>query len=575
MKTIKKLNQETINLISAGEVIESPSDILKELLENSIDANATEITVKIRNSGVDLLEIKDNGTGISEDDLKICTQRHTTSKLENIDDIYNLDTFGFRGEALASINAISKLEITSADNLNGKGYILKEGNTFSVACPKGTTIKVEDIFYNVPVRKKFLKSKAQEFSKLYNTFLEFVIQYPNIRFHFNSEKKDEIFSSTTQDKRYEQIFGKDILTKVEKIDAKNEFLKIKGIITKPSNYFFYPNNYLYINKRAVYSTSISKLIQKCYKDYLMVQQKPFFVLFIELDSKTLDVNVHPKKRLVKIQNEFIFNLKLKEIIENTLFPKSDHEQKPASTSQNLHYFLDDKETEKSTNILKSEIPEIIYQLRDNNVQSILSPPVSNIKKICLSNHEIREIIGQLFETFIVCRTPEGLLLIDQHAAEERINLEKNRRLYESEFKVQSLVIPKTLDFISESQKEFIKQNKSLLLSLGFTIESKDNTFILTTIPEFLEHYFDHTFFLNILNEIEDTKNFDLSRIKEKILKLKSCKESIKANEQLSISKIYQLIERLDQCKDKGICAHGRPTYLLLNRKELEKMFKRV
>lgn len=572
---IKKLSQETINLISAGEVIESPSDILKELLENAIDAGATEIIVKIKNAGIDLLEVKDNGTGISEEDLEICTQRHTTSKLENIDDLYSLDTFGFRGEALASINAISQLEIISADNVNGKGAALKDAKIFSVACPKGTTIKVENIFYNVPVRKKFLKSKAQEFSKVYNTFLEFVIQYPKIRFQFISEKKEDVFASTTQDKRYEQVFGKDTLTKVKVIDTKNEFLKINGIITKPSDYFFYPNNYLYINKRAVYSTQISKLIQKCYKDYLMVQQKPFFVLFIELDSKTLDVNVHPKKRLVKIQNEFIFNLKLKEIIESSLFPKGVPDQNLEGAPKNIHHFLDNKESQESTNILKSEIPEIMYRFNDKDIQTTISVPENKPKMAQLSNYEIREIIGQVFDTFIVCKTQEGLLLIDQHAAEERINLEKNRRIYEKEFRVQSLMIPKTLDFISESQKEFIKKNKSLLVSLGFTIEPKGKDFVLTTIPEFLEHYFDHTFFLDILNEIEETNDFDISRIKEKILKLKSCKESIKANEQLSISQIYQLIEKLDKCKDKGICAHGRPTYLLLDRKELEKMFKRI
>lgn len=572
---IKKLSQETINLISAGEVIESPSDILKELLENSIDAIATEIIVKIRNSGIDLLEIKDNGTGISEEDLKICTQRHTTSKLENINDLYSLDTFGFRGEALASINAISQLEIISADNVNGKGCAFKDGKTSSVACPKGTTIKVENIFYNVPVRKKFLKSKAQEFSKVYNTFLEFVIQYPKIRFQFISEKKEESFISTTPDKRYEQVFGKDILTKVKKIDTKNEFLKIKGIITRQDHYFFYPNNYLYINKRAVYSAQISKLIQRCYKDYLMVQQKPFFVLFIELDSKTLDVNVHPKKRIVKIQNEFIFNLKLKEIIESTLFSKDSLNQRPPEVNKNIRDFLGKYDTQEQSNTLKSDIPEIIYNLKEKNTQTTISVPENKSKKICLGNFEIREIIGQLFDTFIVCKTQEGLLLLDQHAAEERINLEKNRHLYETDFKVQSLMIPKPLDFISESQKEFIKKNKSLLISLGFTIEPKGNGLALTTIPEFLEHYFDHTFFLDILNEIEETNDFDISRIKEKILKLKSCKESIKANEQLSISQIYQLIEKLDKCKDKGICAHGRPTYLLLNRKELEKMFKRI
>ena len=572
---IKRLSQETINLISAGEVIESPSDILKELLENAIDASAKNIIVKIKSSGIDLLEIKDDGMGISKDDLEICTQRHTTSKLEKIDDIYSLETFGFRGEALASINAISQMEIISSDNYDGKGYCLKEGTIKAAACPKGTTIRVENIFYNVPVRKKFLKSKAQEFSKIYNTFLEFVIQYPEIRFQFISEKKEEIYQNATLENRYIQVFGKDILTKVKTIDTENDFLKIKGIITRQDNYFFYPNNYLYINKRPVYSTQISKLIQKCYKDYLMVQQKPFFVLFIELDSKTLDINVHPKKRLVKIQNEFIFNTKLKEIIENTLFQKGTPDNKTFKNPKTTHYFLGRFEANEQTTILKSDISEIIYNLKEKNTQTTISVPESKSKKFYLDNFEIREIIGQLFDTFIVCKTQDGLLLIDQHAAEERINLEKNRQLYETDFRVQSLVVPKPLNFISESQKEFILQNKSLLIGLGFTIEINGKDFILTTIPEFLEHYFDYTLFLDIINEIEETNDFDISIIKEKILKLKSCKESVKANEQLSISQIYQLIENLNKCQDKVICAHGRPTFILLNRKELEKMFKRI
>jgi len=572
---IKRLSQETINLISAGEVIESPSDILKELIENAIDASAKSIIVKIKSAGIDLLEIKDDGIGISRDDLEICTQRHTTSKLEKIDDLYSLDTFGFRGEALASINAISQMEIITSNNSEGKGYSLKEGDISPVACPKGTTIKVENIFYNVPVRKKFLKSKAQEFSKIYNTFLEFVIQYPEIRFQFISDKKEEVYSNTTQENRYTQVFGKDILIKTKSINTENDFLKIKGLITKPDNYFFYPNNYLYINKRPVYNIQISKLIQKCYKDYMMIQQKPFFVLFIELNSNTLDVNVHPKKRIVKIQNEFIFNTKLKETIENTLFPKSTVGPKSTDNLGNICEFLDAIDPKSPTVLLKSEIPQIIYNLKEKETQTKISIPQNKNPKIYLGDYEIREIIGQLFNTFIVCNTQEGLLLIDQHAAEERINLEKNRNLYENNFRVQSLVIPKKLDFISLSQNEFIKQNKSLLVSLGFTIESKENDLILTTIPEFLEHYFDHTFFLDILNNIEETNDFDILKIKDRILKLKSCKESIKANDPLSVSQIYQLIENLEKCKDKSICAHGRPTHILLNKKELEKMFKRI
>ncbi len=568
---IKRLDEKTINLISAGEVIESPSDIIKELIENSIDANSDSIVLKIKSSGIDLIEIKDNGDGISKDDLELCTQRHTTSKLEKIDDLYSIDTLGFRGEALASINAISQMEINTSKTNNGKAYCLNNEKIIETSSTKGTTIKIENIFFNVPVRKKFLKSKATEFSKLYTTFLEFVIQYPNIRFQFISEKKNETFQKASQEERFIQVFGKDILTKTKIINSKKDFLTIKGIITKPDNYFFYPNNFLYINKRAVYSTQINKLILKCYKDYLMIQQKPFFVLFIELNPKTIDINVHPKKRHIKIQNEYLFNSELKDIIENTLFSKAAKE----TTETKTHYFLDDK----APPLLKDNIKEPNHfqdiQLASENksTQNYLSN-IEKKKKITLNNYEIKEIICQIFDTFIVCKTNEGILLIDQHAAEERINLEKNRIAYLEQFKIQNLVIPKKLDFISHAQKEFIQKNKKLLRALGFFMETKNDNIYLTAIPEFLKHYFDHHFFLEMLQDIENTNDFDTDTIKQKILKLKSCKESIKANEPLTISQMYLLIEELDTCKDKWICAHGRPTFLLLNKKELEKMFKR-
>jgi len=568
---IRKLNQETINLISAGEVIEAPCDILKELLENAIDANATEINIKIKASGTELLEIKDNGTGISKADLATCIERHTTSKLEKIDDLYSLNTFGFRGEALASINAISKMEIKTSTTEDGKGFLLKENLVSSIVCQKGTTISVNDIFYNVPVRKKFLKSKSQEFSKLYNTFLEFVIQYPKIRFQFISEKKNETFSNTTQENRYLQVFGSEVISKTKLFNIKSDFFNISGIITKPESYFFYPNNYIYINKRPVYSAQITKAISKCYKDYLMIQQRPFFVLFIELNSKTIDINIHPKKRQIKIQNEILFINQFKQAIEGNLFPKSNKE------TQSIKSIYESIGADFKNNLdLKEPKPVMDYsEPKEKDAPVKIVPAIKQPPKIYLDRFEIREIIGQLFDTFIICKTPDGLLLIDQHAAEERINLEKNRRLYENDFKIQNLVIPKRLDFISFSQKEFILKNKKLLENLGFKIKHLEDALFLETIPEFLEHYFDHTFFLDVLEDLEDGADFNLNRIKDKILKLKSCKESIKANDVLTISQIYSLIQNLNKCVDKTICAHGRPTYILLNKKELEKMFKRI
>ena len=302
--SINKLDSKTINLISAGEVIEGPSDILKELIENAIDSGADSIYIKVKSSGVDSIEVKDNGSGITKEDLKICLERHTTSKLTKIEDLYSIESFGFRGEALASIDAVSKVTIITSTNNNGEGYILKNKEISEQTTTKGTNIKVEDLFYNLPVRKKFLKSKAFEFSKLYNNFLAFAIQNPQIKFHFNSERKNVVFTKTSKINRLIQIFGKGI-DRALSIDLENKFFSVKGIVADPRFNFPFPS-FLFINNRYVYDSKIYRVIKESYKDYLMIQQNPFFILFLYINPKTIDVNIHPKKKFIRLQNEILF-----------------------------------------------------------------------------------------------------------------------------------------------------------------------------------------------------------------------------------------------------------------------------
>jgi len=568
---IKTLDSKTIALISAGEVIESPADVLKELIENSIDAGAKSVSITIKNSGLDLIEVKDDGLGISRQDLPLAIERHATSKLEKIDDLYSLDTFGFRGEALASINAISKLTISSSDNDLGFGYLLEDNKVSKSQLSKGTIVSVNNLFYNVPVRKKFLKSNASEFSKLYTTFLEFVLLNPDLRFQFLSEKKNEVYAKTTREGRYVQVFGKDILFKTTKLNITNQFFSLNGIICKPTNYFYFPSNFLYINRRPVYSQQISKAVADCYKDYLMIQQKPFFVLFFELDKKAIDINVHPKKRTVKIQNEFVLLANLKEELKAVLFKddKKEHLQEPITS------YIDTQKEIKP--LVKQEISYPTMEVKttqsfQDSLYSTTQPVTYGLK---LGRHKIKAVLGQILNTYIVCESEDGLLLIDQHAAEERINLEKNREEYLDYVKTQKLITPQTLANLNPEAIDFILKNKKVFQQLGFTIEKSGNTLLLTTIPEFLERYFNIDFFYEVLKTIEQSPKDNIAKLKDKILKLKSCKESVKANEQLSFSKISSIIKKLDECKDKDVCAHGRPTTIVLNKKELEKMFKRV
>lgn len=575
---IKKLSKETINLISAGEVIEGPSDVLKELLENSVDAKSSNISVNIKGSGIDLIEINDDGCGILKEDLTICLEKYTTSKINDVSDLYHINTFGFRGEALSSIDAISVLEIITSTTEDGKGYHLSKNNIKEISRKKGTTIKINDLFYNVPVRKKFLKSKSLEYSKLYNVFLSSVLTNPHITYKFNSEKKNVIFPKTDFENRFLQVFGNEIKSKIIKIDFENEFFSAKGYITNPSNPIYLSSNFLFINNRYVFSPQIYKAITDSYKDYLMIQQKPFFVLFLNFKSDTLDVNVHPKKRVVKLLNETLFLVEFKKKLSNILddflgksLPKTNYNSLKDFVSYDDNF---NKSKPVSSNQFISQTPSFSQKNVFNHSQKYFSEkPTFFDEKITLFEHTITNILGQLHKTFIVCETTNGFILIDQHAAAERINLEKNREKYKK-FERQNLISKISLDFLSPFQKDLLKKYKNKINELGFSYTLEDKVYYLTTVPIFLNKVFDKNIFVNFLNDLENENN-EIYKLKDNLLKLKSCKESLKANQEISIFEQKKIITELNNCSDKGICAHGRPTIIFISLKDIDKLFKRV
>ncbi len=576
---IKKLSKETINLISAGEVIDGPSDVLKELIENSVDAKATEILIEVKNSGIDLINIKDNGVGILKEDLKVCLEKYTTSKLETIDDLYSLDSFGFRGEALSTIDAVSKLKIISSTNKDGSGFVLEYNNISEISASQGTNIIIEDLFYNVPVRKKFLKSTSSEFSKIYEVFLANVLLNPDITFKFISEKKNVVFSKTTLENRYIQIYGSNITSKTVPINVNNDFFTLTGILTNPTNSIYLSTNFLFINKRFVFSPQIYKTITSAYKDYLMIQQKPFFILFITLNSNTIDVNVHPKKRVVKLQNEMLFLIELKKELSKILdgflgksLPVTNYNSLSDFVSFNKSITYNS--TESTNNFKSNGATEFINKSQKNLfADAEFKNNFSGINKINLFEFELSKILGQINNTFIVCETKDGMLLVDQHAADERINLEKNRKQYDFVEK-QSLISEILLDGLSERYIEILNNKPNIFEKIGFSYIFKNNNFYLKSIPLFLNRYFDKNVFVNILKDIDEGTD-DVLKLKDNLLKLKSCKESIKGNQLLSFTEQVNLIRKLNECSDKGICAHGRPTIIFVSIKDLEKGFKRI
>jgi DNA mismatch repair protein MutL len=616
MNKIKKLDSKTINLISAGEVIENPSDIIKELIENSIDANSDNISLIIKNSGFDLIEVKDNGSGISKEDLEICLEKYTTSKIKNIDDLYSINSFGFRGEALSTISAVSKLKIISSTNNNGVGYVFENNVINEYNSIKGTTIIVKDLFYNVPVRKKFLKSKNTEFSKLYNIFLSFVLKNPNIKFSFVSEKKKLIFPKTNQEQRYYQVFGTDVKDKIINLDINNSLFKLEGIIGKPTNYFYYPTNFVFINNRFVYYPQLYKIIKKSYKDYLMIQQKPFFVLFFTFNAKTIDINVHPKKQIVKLENEILFLLELEKeltkIINNFLHfknkePNSNFLQTKFNIKENYNYNNRNSNKNCYNNIVDNNfiLGKLNKQLKkplfENNINDNINNNINenvnydinnnyknidtnydinynynyNLNNIVFDNYKIKKIFGQLFDTFILCECENGFLIIDQHAAAERINLEINRINLNKNIEYQRLINVNYISNLNEEQIDFLNNNLSLMKDIGFIYEISNKQVLLKTIPVFLGNYFNKSFFISVIDDLKNNPKDSFEKVKDKIIKLISCKSSIKANHKLNLNEQIKLINDLNLCKDKTICAHGRPTILFYSKKELDKLFKRI
>jgi DNA mismatch repair protein MutL len=574
--SIKKLDEKTTRLISAGEVIECPADVLKELIENSIDANSTTITVNIKSSGIDLIEVVDDGDGISKSDLSLCLDKYTTSKIKSIDDLYSLNSFGFRGEALFSINSVAVVEITSAVNDNGKGFYLdKNKKIIETSFKKGTKITIKDLFYNLPVRKKFLKSKTFEFSKIYDVFLEFVVANPNITFYFNSDKKNVVFNKTDFKNRFFQIFGKSLFNQTIDVDITSDFYSVSGIVLKPRSDFTYSKSFTYINNRCVNFFQINFLLKSIYKDYLMIQQKPFFILFFKINPNTIDVNVHPKKRIVKLQNEQLFLMDIKQKLSSLLF--SDKESITSFKKPN-NYF------ETSYNFKTSPNKFTSNNFSNNQQTSVFSEKITTHQNYFSENEnepiyfngvEIIKIISQIHNTYILCETKEGVFIIDQHAAAERINLEKNQMVQDRMLEKQKLISFKELSFLNDHQINFLKNNKSLFVDLGFDYIFKDSSVYLTTIPFFLKTYFDSNVFLSLLNDLQTHLTEDFETVKTNIVKKYSCSESIKANQQLSIPEIKKLIKQLDSCDHKMICAHGRPTVIFMSITDFEKLFKRV
>lgn len=601
--------------IAAGELVERPANVVKELVENSIDANSTQIRINIRKAGKVSIQVIDDGIGIPSDELEIAFKNHTSSKIRSIEDLEVLSTLGFRGEALASIATVSKIDIISRaeEETLGTQLVIEGGkiqNKKEVSAPIGTNIKVKNLFYNTPARQKFLKTDSTELGHITDIIQRYSLAYPKLHFVYTHNELTMLNCPAQNDLKTTifHIYGKKTAKMCERIDYKE-----KGYTFEVSGFLGHPDiakkgkhqSSIYINKRFIKSNLLFRAIEEAYKGVLMINKFPFFVINLNLDPSVIDFNIHPKKMKIRFEDEdFVYN-KLYTIIANFIektFIKG--EQKYLST--NLENF-DSNKTD-----LKEEILLYETSISENRPQMEETPTQKNFSSIQLSLEDkiiasdkdhvtegflrgkyinienfpkVRPIslTGQLSNNIYIVlegineENEEGFFILDQHAASERINkeflLQQNKKSNKSK---QKLISPLKLE-LTASESLFLEENLEEVRKLGFKFEPfRGNTFILREIPTIFDKEIKTEIIKDIVSDITEIgKDKSFGSIKEEIINYLSCHRSIRGGDDLSLKDIRKLILQLAHCKDPFHCAHGRPTLKFFSFRELDKLFRRT
>ena len=585
MSSIKVMNEILANKINAGEVVEKCVSIVKELVENSIDAGSDDIKIYLKESGLKEIKVIDNGIGMDKEDAILAFQRHATSKLLKEDDLFNINTLGFRGEALPSIAVISEVVLkTTKDNVSTlihiKGGKLLE-NT-SCEARSGTTITVSNIFYNTPARLKYLKSPYSELANIVDYINKIALSYPNIKFKLVNDDKELLNTDGSSNllKVIKEIFGLDVAKRMIYIKDENEDYEIDGYISLPEVTRRTKNNMItLVNGRVIKNYELNNTINDAYHTFKEDSRYPIVVLNIKADPVLLDVNIHPTKLDVKFSNfenltELITQSITSALKTKLLIPKIEAKEKISvhtyeEIKLDFNNTIEEEQQEYKKNlenyingndILKKEIAEetVVEEIKNNEKLEELYP------------------IGIALGTYIICENDKGIYLIDQHAAKERINYEKYKYILTHPKQDSiSLLIPIILEY-PLNEYIIIKENIDFIRSLNIEIEDfGSNSFRITAHPTWLPSGFEEEAIKKILDLIiNKEKDFSIEKFNDRLAMTVSCKMSKKANTYSSISEMENLIKDLKKCNNPYHCPHGRPTIIHYSIYELEKLFKR-
>ena len=575
MGKIRVLDEKTRLKIAAGEVVQNPASVVKELLENAIDANSTKIVLNIKKGGKRLIEVIDDGVGMSFDDAEIAFERYSTSKITDISDLEAINTLGFRGEALASITAVSEVELITKEKESqiGTQIIVKGGEITKIEEAQrasGTSVRVRNLFLNVPARLKFLKSSTAEFQQVLELVTNYSLLYDSIHFILTHDDI-EILNSPAVPNKLDKIFfvyGKEIVKNMIPIEFKTNLLKISGYISKPviqrGTRKFYS---IFVNNRYIKSKLIIDAIDEAYKTILPRNRHPLIVLIVEINPAMIDVNVHPTKQEVKFsQEKLLFDTITKVILDSfdreKLIPKIEIKQKTEPLEEKVaEKWLPTTATVQQKLTSSIEAKSVITEI----TSATKLPPV--------------QIIGQTHELFIIAQglSEDNLLIIDQHAAHERIMFEKILdKMEKGPLQTQTLLSPIILEFPLQDIPT-LQSKLSILKELGFEIEPfGKKTYHLTKLPVILGKTIKRDEIQLMIDELIQKIDPKLKKMPSQIeiAQLYGCKAAIKAGIRLTLSQMEDLYRQLQQTKNPYVCAHNRPSIIMFSKNELERKFHR-
>ena len=598
---IKQLDDILANKIAAGEVIERPANVVKELVENSIDASSSKIDIIIEEGGMNLIQIIDDGSGMDKEDARLCFSRHATSKIYNDQDLFCIQTLGFRGEAIPSIASISHFVLKTSDGSQGSTVIYEFGKFIEQKqsdLNRGTNISVSKLFQNVPARLKYVKSVNAEFAHIQNYVERLSLSHPDIAFTLihNDKMTYKTNGNGNLLEVIHQIYGLSVVKNMLNLKAGNDEFQIEGFIGKIEVNRASKNHIVtMVNHRIVKNQVAIDAINQAYRKYLADNRYPIAVINIEIDPYLVDVNVHPSKLEVKFSKEYelkqlIFDV-VSKTLENVNLTYQVKEERPVYKPQLDQMDLDIdfrqeiptkvQEKPQASFIQEKKQPLFVHEEKNEYitepVEKLVEEPIQ-LEKVEVPLKEMKKKIfvkAQIHGTYIVGEDDSGMYLIDQHAAQERINYEYFLEKYSHpDMTMRDLLVPITVEYpLSECM--MIEERKDLLKEVGIDLEPFGNGFIIKQLPMWMNQINEHLFIEDMIQQILKDNKIDLLSLQEHAIATLSCKASLKGNSHLSIESMQTIVDNLMRCDNPYVCPHGRPTIIHYSAYELEKLFKRV